>query len=63
MPLKAGQTTTSSPALSGHAAGPTGRSGNGRGTNLTLFIIGIALVVLIGTAALLRTRRASDGVT
>ena len=63
MPLKAGQTTTSSPPLSGHAAGPTGRSGNGRGTNLTLFIIGIALVVLIGTAALLRTRRASDGVT
>ena len=63
MPAKAAQTTTSSPPSTGQPAGPTGHSGNGRGTNLTLFIVGTALVVLIGIAALLRARRASDRVT
>ncbi len=64
VPTKAVQTTTSSPPSTGHAAGPIGRSGgNGSNTNPILFIVGAALIILIGTGALFLARRASHGVT
>ncbi|MGO9335756.1 MAG: hypothetical protein ACLQCU_17200, partial [Acidimicrobiales bacterium] len=64
VPAKAMQTTTSSPPPTGHAAGPIGRSGgNASNTTPILFIIGAALITLIGIGALFLAHRASDGVT
>jgi hypothetical protein len=45
-------------------AGPIGTSGgSGRGTSPILFIVGTGLILLIGAAALLRSRRASNRAT
>jgi hypothetical protein len=57
-------TTTSSRPSSGHVAGPASPpGGRGRRPNPTLFIVGTALILLVGAGALLRSRRASDRVT
>jgi hypothetical protein len=46
--------------VAGPASAPGGR---GRRPNPTLFIVGTALILLVGAGALLRSRRASDRVT
>jgi hypothetical protein len=57
-PSPTSASSSSSPSI-GHAAGPLHQSGvgAGSGTRLVLFIVGVALIVLIGTAAFLRSRR------
>jgi len=56
--------TTSSPSPGDDVAGPIGTSGgSGRGTSPILFIVGTGLILLIGAAALLRSRRASNRAT
>jgi hypothetical protein len=55
---------TSSPPPGDDVAGPIGTSGgSGKGTSPILFIVGTGLILLIGAAALLRSRRASNRAT
>ena len=60
MPASATQTTTSPP--SSGRAGPVRPSGN-KGPDLSPFIVGTGLILLIGAGALLRARRAGDRVS
>ena len=54
-------TTTSSPPSGGHGAGPVGSSGGGRKDTAPIpFILSVAFILLIGAAALLRSRRANS---
>ena len=60
-PASAIPKTTSAPPSGGHGAGPIGSSGGGRkGTTPIPFLVSVAFILLIGAAALLRSRRASD---